>query len=223
MILFAINYRFLDNLTIDLLDESESGIVERVIDGDTIVVNGNSVRLLGINCPEKNENYYEESKKYLEERVLGKKIELRFGRERYDKYDRVLAYAFLNEENINLDLIVNGFANFYFPSGRDNYYNMFRNAWIDCINKNINLCESSTYSCKKCIEIISRSAIKNNCAFDCNISNWEIKGEGRQKFIFYNAVLESSRETFFDLELNPQDTLFLRDEFGKLVSWKDMK
>ena len=123
--LFVINYNFLDKSLEGFFEESESGFVERVIDGDTIVVNSTSVRLLGINCPEKGEKYYEEAKDFLEKEVLNKTVELKFGNERYDRYGRLLAYVFLDEENVNLELVEKGFANFYFPSGKDNYYNDF--------------------------------------------------------------------------------------------------
>jgi len=55
-ILFIINYSFLDKKIEEFLIEGKEAIIERVIDGDTIVIeNKTSVRLLGINSPEKGE------------------------------------------------------------------------------------------------------------------------------------------------------------------------
>ena len=67
LLLIAINYPIIDRAVKGYFIDYEVGIVERVIDGDTIVVNGTTVRLLGINCPEKGERYYGEAKEYLEE------------------------------------------------------------------------------------------------------------------------------------------------------------
>ncbi|MCL4419217.1 hypothetical protein M1146_03895 [Patescibacteria group bacterium] len=60
------------------------------------------------------------------------------------------------------------------------------------------------------------------------LKNWEIKDEGRKKFIFGNFILEKNREIKITAEdFNEEyvwtetgDTLFLRDEEGKLVLWK---
>ena len=41
--------------------------VRRVIDGDTIVAESRSIRLLGINTPERGEEYYLEAKEFLED------------------------------------------------------------------------------------------------------------------------------------------------------------
>ena len=98
IVLFIINYSFLDSKLENFLTDSETEIVERVIDGDTIVINKTSVRFLGINTPERGEIYYSEAKEFLEEIVLNKTIKLEFGKEKYDLYKRILAYVFLREK-----------------------------------------------------------------------------------------------------------------------------
>ena len=124
--LIAIDYPFLDKLLREWLIDYEIGIAERIIDGDTIVVNGSNVRLLGINSPEKGEIYYEEAANFLEERIFGKLVKLEKGKEDEDLYHRKLRYIFYEGDNINLKLVENGLANFYFPSGRDQYYKDFK-------------------------------------------------------------------------------------------------
>jgi len=242
--LFVINYNFLDKSLEGFFEESESGFVERVIDGDTIVVNSTSVRLLGINCPEKGEKYYEEAKDFLEKEVLNKTVELKFGNERYDRYGRLLAYVFLDEENVNLELVEKGFANFYFPSGKDNYYNDFEKAWENCLSSNLNLCEKSQDVCANCIELKNFNfenevlGFYNNCSFDCDLTGWEIKDEGRKKFVFSEFVLnpflevkiivgngkDNSTTLFWKGEdyvwTKTGDSLFLRDDEGRLVLWE---
>lgn len=218
--LVIINYGWLDDALSNFLNTSEQVHVDRIIDGDTIESNKTSIRLLGINTPERGEYFYEEAKEFLEQEILNKTVALKYGKERYDKYQRVLAYVFLDNTNINLLLVENGLANIYFPSGKDQYYNQFFEAWEDCINSQVNLCEPSQHVCAQCISINTNSII-NNCNFSCDISNWKIKGEGRDVFVFSEEILESGEETSFELELTETgDTIFLRDNEGKLVIWE---
>ncbi len=222
VLLFIINYPFLDRALTKFLDTDETVVVNRIIDGDTIEAENRneSIRLLGINTPERGEFLYGEAKQFLEDRILNKTVNLKFGKDRYDKYDRTLAYVFLDNKNINQELIENGFANYYFPAGRDSYYEDFLTAWKICIDKNVNLCEKSGDVCAECIEIKSSSTIINACSFSCSINGWKIKAEGRNYTEFSN-VLKSQEEASFNLELTPTgDTIFLRDDEGKLVFWE---
>lgn len=221
LLLIAINYNFLDRQLENFLDESEYAHVTRIIDGDTAEIDNNeSVRLLGINTPERGEFYYSEATEFLEGLILNKTIKLEFTSDRYDKYGRILSYIFLENENINIKIVENGFGNYYFYSGRDKYSDDLEDAWNKCIDKNINLCEKSTDKCSKCVNIgSSKNFIINNCGFDCDISEWEIKGEGREKFAF-NEMLEANEMAEFEIDTaNSGGSLFLRDDEGKLVGW----
>ncbi|MBU1129583.1 MAG: thermonuclease family protein [Nanoarchaeota archaeon] len=242
--LIVINYNFLDKSLEGFFEESEMVFVERVIDGDTVVFNSSSIRLLGINSPERGEKYYEEAKNFLEKEVLNKTVELKFGNERYDKYDRLLAYVFVGQENVNLKLVEKGFANFYFPSGKDFYYDDFEKAWESCLNLNKNLCEKSQNICKDCIELKKFDfenevlVFYNKCLYDCSLEGWEIKDEGRKNFVFHEFNLKTFSEVqvvvgngidnsttlFWKGEdyvwTKTGDSLFLRDDEGGLVLWK---
>ena len=221
-LLFIINYPLLDRTLTKFLTETETILVERVIDGDTIEgENRNeSIRLLGINTPEKGDFLYEEAKSFLESEILNKTVTLEFVGERYDKYGRTLAYIFLGNKNINLELVKNGFANYYFYSGKDRYSDDLLDSWNQCIENNINLCEKSLDSCSVCFGI-SGSSLINSCDFSCDITNWSVRGEGREKFIFSQRVLQPGEKSSFVLDLSNTDgSLFLRDDERKLVLWK---
>lgn len=221
VVLIFINYDFLDRQLENFLDESEYVHVTRIIDGDTIEIDNNeSIRLLGINTPERKEKYYEEAKEFLENLILNKTIKLEFTNDRYDKYGRVLAYIFLENENINVKIVESGFANYYFYSGRDKYSDDLEEAWNECIDNNRNLCEKSDNICSPCIEV-NTNYITNTCSSLCDISGWEIKGEGREKFIF-NQTISPNEMAGFELDTTDSGgTLFLRDDDGKLVEWGD--
>src|SRR3989344_7129989 len=137
VVFLAINYSSIDSFLINFLDESKTAIVSRVIDGDTLEIvnneNKESVRLLGINTPERGEILYEEAKEFLEELSLNKSVRLEFGRDKYDRYNRTLAYVFVNEFAVNKEIVRQGYANIYFPSGKDVYYNEFLETWKECV------------------------------------------------------------------------------------------
>ncbi len=89
----------------------ELRVVTKVIDGDTIVVNGGrSVRLLDMDTAETGEDCYSEAKQRLEELILNQEVYLEAGRENSDRYGRLLRYVFLDEQNVNLVLVEEGLA-----------------------------------------------------------------------------------------------------------------
>jgi endonuclease YncB( thermonuclease family) len=232
VLLITLNYTFLDTKLEGFLIENNYEIVEveRVVDGDTAKINGSSVRLLGINTPEKGEKYSSEATEFLEKLSLNKSLKKES--KGFDLYKRELVYLFEGNKNINLEIVKEGYANYYFPSGKDIYYNDFVYAWENCIKENKNLCEKSLDKCGNCISIKSfegqEVVFENVCNFDCDLTNWEIKDEGRKKFIFENLILKSEEEveiTEKDFDetyvwTSSGDTLFLRDTEGKLVLWE---
>ena len=97
----------------------EKGIVARVIDGDTFVLeNGERVRLIGIDTPEKGEPCFEEAKNRLQELVLGKDVLLHKDKSNRDKYGRLVRFAYVEGFFVNLALLEEGFA-FAFEFGSD--------------------------------------------------------------------------------------------------------
>jgi len=98
----------------DLEKESIDYVVERVIDGDTIFLNGEPVRLIGINAPEMGRCFYQESKDALIELVLGEKVRLKTGVYDRDNFGRLLRYVFLSKNDlfVNDFMVDNGYADF---------------------------------------------------------------------------------------------------------------
>ena len=91
--------------------------VERVIDGDTLAVDGNQrVRLLGVDTPEtvKPETPVQpwgpEASEFAKRHVEGKMVRLEFDREKRDRYDRVLAYVYVGDWFLNEELIRAGLS-----------------------------------------------------------------------------------------------------------------
>jgi len=92
-----------------------SGVVDRVIDGDTIVLQtGAKIRYLLINAPETTNGhddcYGQNASQFNSDRVLGKTVELRYDTQCEDMYGRTLAYVTVDGEEINSLMIQRGYA-----------------------------------------------------------------------------------------------------------------
>ncbi|MFA4983738.1 MAG: thermonuclease family protein [Candidatus Omnitrophota bacterium] len=105
--------------------------VRRVIDGDTIQLeDGQRVRFIGIDTPEMHESdkLYRDSERtgqdvkaikkmgqrsyeFTRKLVEGKRVGLEFDAEKYDKYNRLLAYVYLKDGTfVNAEIIKEGYA-----------------------------------------------------------------------------------------------------------------
>lgn len=92
--------------------------VDRVIDGDTLLVDGRfRIRLLGVNTPETKhpdrppEPWGIEAHQFTQALVNHRPITLEFDRERWDDYRRILAYGFLDDGSLlNERLILEGLS-----------------------------------------------------------------------------------------------------------------
>ncbi len=93
----------------------------RVIDGDTIDINHNRIRLVGIDAPETKQkcldkNYFEYlcgevSTAFLKKLISNKTVECSY--EEKDIYQRYLGNCKLGEMNINYEMVKNGMAIIY--------------------------------------------------------------------------------------------------------------
>lgn len=89
----------------------ETAKVIRVIDGDTIVIEGGyHVRYIGIDAPEKGEPYYLEAKQYNEQLVLGKRIQMEKDVSERDNFGRLLRYVYASGVFVNAEMVRNGYA-----------------------------------------------------------------------------------------------------------------
>lgn len=104
------------------LGERESGMVTRVIDGDSIVVSvagkENEIRIIGIDAPEtypakeagKYRCFGDHAKQRMEALVLGKEVVLEKEHSEFDIYGRTLRHVFIGTENIAKNFLRDGYA-----------------------------------------------------------------------------------------------------------------
>lgn len=100
------------------LNAAEIEGTARVVDGDTIEIKNNKIRLFGIDAPESNQtcqNKYSASYKCgtvstqkLENKINKQKIRCTYSER--DRYQRILGICFLDQIDINKWLVRNGYA-----------------------------------------------------------------------------------------------------------------
>ena len=130
--ILLLNLILLFSLVLTPAFSSESYIVKRVIDGDTIVLeNGEHIRLIGVDTPElhhpkKPVQYFaKEAREFTAKECLGKRVRIEFDWQKKDKYGRTLGYVYFPDGTcLNKEIIRNGYGHAYtrFPFRELNLY-----------------------------------------------------------------------------------------------------
>jgi micrococcal nuclease len=83
------------------------GIVTKVVDGDTLDINGIRIRLALVDTPELNQPGYDRAKEFVESLCLGKKGELDVdsGQRRGDRHGREIGVVYCDGVNMNEKLM----------------------------------------------------------------------------------------------------------------------
>jgi endonuclease YncB( thermonuclease family) len=87
---------------------SFTGRVDRVIDGDTIVVGTNIVRLAEIDAPEMKAPHGPASRRALRDLILHRQVTVNWTRR--GRYRRIIGQVYLDGEWINLSMVAKGWA-----------------------------------------------------------------------------------------------------------------
>lgn len=238
-------------------DSTDNGKVEenifpvtKIIDGDTLIVsNSYSVRMIGINAPEKGMYFYEEAKQNLEILILNREVRLESDISDKDKYGRLLRYVFDGDYFINYEMVKFGFANAYDYEPDTRYSDLLKEAeeyakknekgiWKKVDIKDIEI--KINYNPQGSDEDFLNSEwvkIINKGKSSINLKGWSIKDMATNIYIFDNAVLypESSIFIFTGSGIdepgklywnadrpvwnNDHDTLYLRNSSGILVEY----
>jgi len=195
----------------------EPAFVTEIVDGDTIKVEVNgtieTIRLLHINTPEKQEKCYQEAKERLEELIENKTVWLERDMQDEDKYDRKLRYLFLTEnldpDNfngfVNLIIIREGYASLLIIEPNARYQAKFEQAIEQASEEEgcIWGSKSSYSSCFKVEEFHYDAEgedcenpnneyviLKNSCQ-DILMKNWTIKDNARHVYSFKDFTAKS--------------------------------
>lgn len=141
--------------TSNIFDEQvvkEKAVVLQVIDGDTVKVqfSGNrieTIRMLLIDTPESVKEgtpaqpYTRQASQRAKELMIKDTVvEVEVGEEQYDSYGRLLAHIWVDEQNINLQLVAEGFARVaYVASPNTQYVEAFYEAQELAKSKQLNI------------------------------------------------------------------------------------
>lgn len=201
---------------------SEIVHVSRIVDGDTVELsNGEKVRLLGINTPEKGFALSELGADLLRDRVMDEDVGLvHFGR---DRYGRILGYLFVDGENINALILERGAAHLYYYD-HDEYYSELAGAEARAHEGNIGIWEESEFS--DCVGLVTldyydvgneteKLVLDNSCGVGVKVV---IKDDATH---IYNEVLSIGENefTYQNIFNDGGDSLYVWDLSGKLVEF----
>jgi micrococcal nuclease len=101
---------------------SNQFVIKAVIDGDTIELsNGERVRYIGIDTPEKDQVFYREATAENQELLKKGKLKLEYDKDRKDNWGRTLAYVWIDTVMVNAELIKMGLASVYMISPNFKY------------------------------------------------------------------------------------------------------
>lgn len=95
---------------VDTPPDLVSGVVSWIVDGDTIEVEVGSevltVRVAGMNAPDRDECYYDDATDYLIDEIKGETVGLETLET--DQFDRTLAHVWVNDTLVGLTMVANG-------------------------------------------------------------------------------------------------------------------
>lgn len=100
--------------SISVYSAEMTGKVISVADGDTITIienldNGRfKIRLYGIDAPEKKQDFGQKAKQHLSSLIFGKEVKIKFTE--IDRYGRIVGKVYLNDNEINIEMLKAGMA-----------------------------------------------------------------------------------------------------------------
>lgn len=231
-------------------EASEEVAIDRVLDGDTIITkDGERIRYLDINAPEKGQPFSSESTAFNRILVLEKTVRLEFDVQTKDRYGRTLAYVFIGDTLINLQMIKKGLAvsETIQPNVKyqDKIVEAQKNARENCLGIWKGLCNKEEKEVlgeesKSCIIIFSINAdapgndnqnkngewieIKNTCSELVSLDKWLLKdSSASNRYQFKNFSLDAGRDVllYSGCGQDSEDKLYWQCPEGKYAIWNN--
>ena len=113
---------------------------ERIIDGDTLIIStSETIRLIGIDSPERGKPYSKIAAEALESFVASKCLRLEKAITETDKYNRELRYVYADNLFVNEALVSNGLAKTLSIEPNTRYKEQFEKAEAYAKNNNLGM------------------------------------------------------------------------------------
>lgn len=222
-------------------------LITKVVDGDTVETSlGEKIRYIGINSPENGEPFSKQATDKNKELVLNKNVRLEFDVEKKDRFGRTLAYVFVQDLNVSIELAKAGVAvsqtlqpNVKYQkeildgqkSARDNCLGLWKDL---CLQKSVH---GISTSCIK-IETINANApgndnqnkngewikIGNSCSESASMDGWMLKdNSSSNRYNFKNFTLNSNSEVtiFSGCGQNTAEKLYWQCPEKKYAVWNN--
>lgn len=222
----------------DMSPKLEKATIQRVIDGDTLILDNNkTIRLLNINAPEKSSILAHYAYDYLKE-LENKKVLVQLNGK--DKYNRYLARIYSDDNSyVNLILVKKGFSLKFLVDLSE--LKKFKDAELDAINSEVGIWRKSAHfgclneSVDMIKEIVTITNACNNSPI--NLSGWLLRDESRKQYVLPSRNLSSgesifihsfqgtdnSTDLFWDSKENiwndDRDTAYIFDEFERVSAY----
>jgi endonuclease YncB( thermonuclease family) len=191
--------------------------VTRIIDGDTIKLeNGQTIRLKGINTPEKSMPFHTEATNFLTKLVQNKTIQI----ETYgtDKYGRTLAHIFLDNKNINEQILTQGLATLYYYNPDKHYEKLKQAEEFARLNQKALWQKSPNTNCIEIIEFKTDEPESLTIQNKCN-KILEITFKDDATHIYHATLAPNSAFTQNTSHIwnTDGDSIYIRDKKGLLL------
>lgn len=203
----------------------EETYVAHVIDGDTFIDSeGNRIRLIGIDSPEKGQPYYMESKQILKNLIENREVSLEKDIENKDSYDRLLRYVYIEDMFVNYVMLEKGYARLNIIPPNNKYVTSLKSASNIAISEGKGIWTSNNSF--DCIEISDFKidaegndcynlngeyiVIENVCEKSFDFSYWTISDKSSNTYTFEEFILEPfSKVTIYSGRgMDSSDTLY---------------
>jgi micrococcal nuclease len=192
--------------------------VSRVIDGDTIEIEGGErIRLLGIDTPERGQPLFKESTEFLEKLIKNKPIILETDIINRDKYGRLLRYIYIGDKFVNLELVKAGYAVTHIILPNKKYSEILLKAETEAKHANIGIWKFMNLTDIFCVGIYhfhynakgndnenlndEYVTFRNKCNYTINMSNWILKDTINTTYTFPEFYLMN--KSMFTLYTGP--------------------
>lgn len=220
-------------------ESTRLAIVTYVVDGDTIEVDGEErIRYLGINTPESGRPYFTEATNENKKLVDGKEIKLELDVQTKDKYGRTLAYVWVGETMVNLELVCRGYANVYTFPPNVKYKDLFLEAEREAREAQRGLWApgSDTEARIKIVNINADAPgndnenkngewieIRSQGENSVNMTNWTLKDEANHIYTFVDFFLAPDKSVFIysGCDIDSQEKLYWQCPEGEYAIWNN--